>query len=74
MVGIADEHWHVLLRNWYESSVLVRQRYANGDVYQYRYGWSAKQKYAERVVITLPDRSQREVITGDSVPEYRSKD
>ena len=74
MIGIADEHWHVLLRNWYESSVLVRQRYANGDVYEYRYRWSAKQKYAERVVITLPDRSQREVITGDSVPEYRSKD
>jgi YD repeat-containing protein len=69
MTAIADEHWHILLRNSYQSGVLVRQEYPNGDVYKYNYTWSAKRTYAEKVLITLSDRSVQERWVADVVPE-----
>jgi YD repeat-containing protein len=70
MTTILDEHGHVLLRNTYDSGVLVRQVYANGEVYGYRYFWDAKRTFVDKAVITLPNGSQREVWVGDSVPAY----
>jgi YD repeat-containing protein len=74
MTAILDEHKQVLLRNTYKSNVLVRQAYANGDIFQYRYIWAAKPSYyADKVVVTLPDGSFREVFPADSVPDYLRK-
>ena len=70
MIVITDEHATVLLRNTYENNAVVRQEYANGDVYEYRYIGLAHQAYADRVIVTLPDHRQVEVETADSVPNY----
>jgi YD repeat-containing protein len=70
MTAITDEHWNVLVRNRYESGVLVRQTYADGDIYQYSYTWNATRTYAVKVVITLPDGSSSVVQVADAVPEY----
>jgi len=69
MTAIADEHGHILLRNRYEYGVLVRQDYANGDVYDYAYLWSPTRTHADKVRVTLPDRSVREIWVADAVPE-----
>lgn len=70
MAAILDRDRHILLRNSYQSGVLTRQVYANGDVFEYRYIWNAKRTYAEKVVVTLPSHKQEEIEAGDSVPEY----
>ncbi len=58
MTAIANEHWHILLRNRYEYGVLVRQDYAIGDVYEYAYFWSPTRTHGDKVRVTLPG-SQR---------------
>ena len=73
MTAIADEHGHVLLRNTYDSGVLVAQVYANGDVFKYRYVWDAKRAFVDKAVITMPDGSEREVEVEESVPRYLRK-
>jgi YD repeat-containing protein len=70
MIAITDQHATVLLRNTYENNAVVRQEYANGDVYEYRYLNPARHAYADSVVVTLPDHRQVEVLTADSVPDY----
>ena len=73
MTAIADEHGLVLLRNTYDSGVLVAQVYANGDVFKYRYVWDAKRAFVDKAVITMPDGSEREVEVAESVPRYLRK-
>jgi YD repeat-containing protein len=70
MTRIADENGRVLLRNWYQSEVVIQQEFANGAVYQYAYDWAPDRYYPDRVVVTLPDSTKREVRVADSVPEF----
>jgi hypothetical protein len=72
MTTITNERDLVLLRNSYDDSdKLVRQEYGNGDTYEYRYIWNAKRTfYADKVIITLPDHTQKEVQVSDSVSPY----
>jgi YD repeat-containing protein len=69
MTAVRDEHGTTLVRNWYESKQLVRQLFANGDEYRYSYTWSDNGTYVERVVVTLPDHSTRQIGLADSVPD-----
>jgi YD repeat-containing protein len=71
MTTITNERGRVLLRNIYDSDKLVRQEYPNGDVYEYRYIWNARRTYyADKVIITLPDHTQKEVPVSESVWPY----
>ena len=72
MTTITNEHGHLLLRNIYnDSDKLVRQEYGNGDVYEFRYIWNARRTYyADKVTVTLPDHTQKEVQVSDSVWSY----
>jgi YD repeat-containing protein len=70
MTTITNERGHVLLRNTYDSGILVRQEYVNGDVYEYRYIWNPRRTYADRVIVTLPDHTQKEVSVSESVSPY----
>ena len=72
MTTITNERGHVLLRNIYnDSDKLVRQEYGNGDTYEYRYIWNARRTYyADKVIITLPNHTQKEVPVSDSVWPY----
>ena len=70
MTEIKDENGHALLRNWYDSGVVTRQEFGNGAVYSYSYSWSPNRYYPNKVVVTLPDHTQREVPVAESVPEY----
>ncbi len=60
MTRIADETGRVLLRNWYNSEVVIQQQFANGAVYQYAYDWAPDRYYPDKVVVTLPDSTKRE--------------
>ncbi|MGC2161974.1 MAG: DUF6531 domain-containing protein [Silvibacterium sp.] len=73
MTAILDGQGHVLLRNTYQSSVLVQQVYPNGDIYKYRYILDPKRTYADKAIVTFPNGSEREVEIGDSVPQFLRK-
>jgi hypothetical protein len=71
MTTITNERGRVLLRNIYDSNRLVRQEYPSGDVYEYRYIWKARRTYyADKVIVTLPDHTQKEVSVSESVWSY----
>jgi YD repeat-containing protein len=71
MTTITNERGRVLLRNIYDSEKLVRQEYPSGEVYEYRYIWNARRPYyADKVIITLPDHTQKEVPVSESVWPY----
>ena len=71
MTTITNERGRVLLRNIYNSGALVRQEYASGDVYEYRHIWNARRTYyADKVIVTLPDHTQKEVPVSESVLPY----
>lgn len=74
MTAVWDGHRHMLLWNTYDSyqsRILVRQMFSNGDIYQYRYIWDAKRKYyADRVIVTMPDGSIQEILPAGAVPGY----
>ncbi len=71
MTEIKDENGRVLLHNWYESGTLIRQQFGNGAaVYSYSYDWAPNRYYPDKVVVTLPDHTQRDVQVADSVPEF----
>ena len=67
---MADEHGRLLVKNTYEGGLVTQQELGNGDLYAYNYQWSENSFYAVKVVVRLPDGSQQEIATADSVPEY----
>jgi YD repeat-containing protein len=69
MTVIEDENQNVLLRNYYEYGRLTRQDFGNGRVYSYVYSPSSG-AYAETVTVTLPDATQMNIETAQSVPSY----
>jgi YD repeat-containing protein len=70
MTHIIDENGRVLLRNWYESRFLMRQRFGNGATYSYSYDWAPNRYYPDKVVVTLPDETRQDVNVAGSVPEF----
>jgi YD repeat-containing protein len=70
MTVVTDEKGTVLIRNWYRSGLVIRQLYANGDVYTYDYAWTAGQPFVNSAVVTLPDKTQRRFNLADSVSEF----
>ena len=61
MTAVMDEKGTVLVRNSYESELLTRQQFANGDTFRYSYDWASDRYYPDKVVVTLPDQTTREV-------------
>ena len=71
MRAVMDERGRTLVRNWYDDSkILIAQVFANGDVYRYRYQWGPNRHYADKVVVTLPDHSEKEISPAETVPDY----
>jgi YD repeat-containing protein len=70
MRDVLDERGQLLIHNLYQSRVLIERDFANGDVYRYRYKWSPNQDYADTVVVTLPDQSEKVISPAESVPDY----
>jgi YD repeat-containing protein len=72
LTWIRDEQKRLLLHNLYEGTWLTQQQFGNGDTIQYRYDLSSNKFYSERVSLTLPDGSVKNIEIGDSVSEvYR---
>lgn len=69
MTAVLDERGRTLVRNRYYSGKLVGQVFANGDSYRYDYTWDPQKTYPNRVRVTLPDHSEREIAVEDSVPD-----
>jgi YD repeat-containing protein len=70
MTRITDEKGLVLLQNWYESKVLMRQQFGNGETYSYRYDWKPDHFYSDTVVVTMPNQTKRDVNVAGAVPEF----
>jgi YD repeat-containing protein len=70
MTAVTDEKGNVLVHNSYESGLLTHQQFANGDIFRYRYEWTSDRYYPDKVVVTLPDQTTREVRVADSVSVY----
>ena len=62
-----DEKGRLLVRNTYDPDWIVEQTFGNGQTIRYNYELSKNGKYAERVVVTLPDGSTKTVETRNSV-------
>jgi hypothetical protein len=69
MTQIADENGTVLLRNVYDRGILVRQDFANGQTYAYRYINASGASYAESVDVTLPHGTTVPVELASLVPD-----
>lgn len=70
MTQISDEKKTVLLRNWYDRSLLIRQQFANRDTYSYEYDWPQTAYCPDRVEVTLPHSAMKEIEVRDSVPNF----
>jgi len=70
MTAVMDEQGRTLVRNWYKSNILIAQVFANGEAYRYRYQWSSNNHYADKVVVTLPDHSEKEIFPAEAVPDF----
>ena len=70
MTRITDEKGQVLLQNWYQSKILMRQQFGNGETYSYTYDWKRDRNDPDKVVVTLPDRTRRQVKVAGTVPEF----
>jgi len=70
MTRITDEKGQVLLQNWYQSKILMRQQFGNGETYSYTYDWKPDRNCPDKAVVTLPDRTRRDVNVAGAVPEF----
>jgi len=70
MTEIKDENGSVLLHNWFDSGHVIRQQFGNGAVYSYSYDWAPNIYFPDKVAVTSPDDTKRDVQVADSVPEY----
>jgi YD repeat-containing protein len=70
MSDVLDERGQLLVHNLYQSRVLIEQDFPNGDVYRYRYTWSPNGYYADTVIVTLPDKSEKVISPAETVPDY----
>jgi YD repeat-containing protein len=70
MTQISDEKKTVLLRNWYDQSLLIRQQFANRDTYSYEYDWPQTAYCPDRVEVLLPHYAMKEIEVHDSVPNF----
>jgi YD repeat-containing protein len=70
MTTVEDENRKVLILNSYKDGGLIRQDFGDGRVYTYVYRPSQNGVYAESVEVTLPDLTQINVNTTDSVPNH----
>jgi YD repeat-containing protein len=69
MSDVLDERGQLLVHNLYQGRVLIGQEFANGDMYGYRYTWSPNGYYADTVVVTLPDKSEKVISPAETVPD-----
>jgi YD repeat-containing protein len=70
MTRITNEKGKMLLQNWYQSKILMRQEFGDGQTVSYKYDWKPDRYYPDSVVVTLPDQSERTVDVAGSVPEF----
>jgi YD repeat-containing protein len=70
MSDVLDERGRLLVHNLYQGRVLIGQEFANGDVYRYRYTWSPNGYYADTVIVTLPDKSEKVISPAETVPDH----
>lgn len=70
MTQISDEKKNVLLRNWYDNSLLIRQQFSNGEIYSYKYYWPKSAYCPDKVVVMLPHYVVKEIRVRDSVPNF----
>lgn len=69
MTRISDETGRTLLQNWYQDNALVKQQFADGEVYQYSYEPSDTGDYYQRAVVTLPDGSLKYIDLTPYLPD-----
>lgn len=70
MTQVMDEKGRVLLHNWYDNRMLVRQDFANGTMGSYHYRWARGARYPETALIRIGGGAEQEVRFADAVPEY----
>ena len=67
LTWVRDEEGHLLIHNSYYSDWLADQTLGNGQTIHYGYDLSKNGRYAERVLVTLPDGSVKSIKTLGSV-------
>jgi YD repeat-containing protein len=67
LTSVRDEPGGLLLRNWYQGEMVVRQEDAKGLRYEIRYHMARDGQYAEAATVVLPDGTERTVRTADAV-------
>ncbi len=67
LTWVRDEEGHLLIHNSYNSDWIVDQTFGNGQTIHYDYDLSKNGKYAEGVLVRLPDGSVKTIKTSGSV-------
>jgi YD repeat-containing protein len=76
MTRVADEKGNVLVRNFYDAGMIVREEFAGGSVFSYRYRYADKARYPYAVEVAFmrttpfPNRNLTAVRVANAIPEY----
>lgn len=76
MTEVRDEAGKVLVRNWYDNRMVVRQEFPDGSAcaYRYRYAGKARYPFAADVTLMSPGPSSKqttaEINVDGAIPEY----
>jgi len=70
MTEISDETKNVLLRNWYDHTLLIKQQFADGETYSYAYDWPEDTHSPNQAEVTLPRGTTKAIKVRDSIPYY----
>jgi hypothetical protein len=70
MTEVSDETKNVLLRNWYDHTLLIKQQFADGETYSYAYDWPEDTHSPNQVEVTLPRGTTKAIKVRDSIPYY----
>lgn len=74
MTSVRDEAGRVLVDNSYRRGKLVRQTYANGQTFGFRYDIAPSDRFATRAVVETPDGVTHEIRTEEFVPRWMKGD
>jgi len=70
MTRVMDESGKVLVQNWYDNSMVVRQDFPNGVICSYRYRWAPHARYPLSVGVRINGGAEQEVRVAGAIPEY----
>lgn len=70
MTQVSDQAGRILVQNTFDRGLLKQQKFEDGSTFSYSYDWNPASTFPDRVQITLPDQTVKELSVANSVPDF----